>query len=45
MNDDSMPTEPYGFSNNARRAMGPATWGGARIELSEAMRVVEIEVK
>jgi uncharacterized protein (DUF2141 family) len=28
-NPFGMPTEPYGFSNNARGNMGPATWSQA----------------
>lgn len=29
-NPYGMPTEPFAFSNNARGAMGPATWADAR---------------
>ena len=30
-----MPTEPYGFSNNPRNLMGPATWEQTRFALPE----------
>ncbi len=33
-NPFGMPTEPYGFSNNARGNMGPASWDRARFSVS-----------
>ncbi|MEM9739018.1 MAG: DUF2141 domain-containing protein [Pseudomonadota bacterium] len=32
-NPFGMPTEPYGFSNNARGRFGPAKWEAARFEI------------
>jgi uncharacterized protein (DUF2141 family) len=28
-----MPTEPYGFSNNARGSFGPAKWSNAKFSV------------
>jgi len=40
-----MPTEPYGFSNDARRVIGPATWKEASFDLAGPHLEIEIEVK
>lgn len=40
-----MPTEPYGFSNDARRPFGPASWQEAAIVISSPLHELEIEVE
>jgi uncharacterized protein (DUF2141 family) len=40
-----VPTEAYGFSNNARRPLGPAEWEQARIVVSGPLHEIEIEVR
>lgn len=35
-NPFGMPNEPYAFSNNAKGNMGPASWDGARFDVSGA---------
>ena len=35
-NPFGLPTEPYGFSNNAVGNMGPASWDRARFTVSGA---------
>ena len=38
-----MPTEPYAFSNNAKRMFGPATWEDARFVLEgEVIQVISL---
>ena len=40
-----IPREPYGFSNNARRAVGPAYWKDAKFAVAAEEKVIAIEVK
>lgn len=40
-----MPTEPFGFSNDARRPFGPARWDEAMIVVSSPLHEIEIEVE
>ncbi len=40
-----IPKEPYGFSNNARSAFGPAKWGKAKFALRTEQMNIEIRVK
>jgi uncharacterized protein (DUF2141 family) len=40
-----MPTEPYGFSNDARRPLGPASWKEAVIVVSNPLQEIEIGVE
>ena len=39
------PKEPYGFSNNARRALGPAKWDKAKFTVANPTETTEIRVK
>jgi uncharacterized protein (DUF2141 family) len=39
------PKEPYGFSNDARGAFGPASWTEARVRLAEPSIAVTFELK
>ena len=39
------PTEPYGFSNNARGVFGPPNFEAAVFELPEAGRTITFELK
>ncbi len=40
-----IPTEDYGFSNNARGMFGPPSWEDAKFKLSDETKIVEIEIK
>lgn len=40
-----LPTEPYGFSNNARSLMGPPSFEQAVIPVSDAEKTLEIRVR
>jgi uncharacterized protein (DUF2141 family) len=44
-NPFGMPTEPFAFSNNARGAMGPASWADAAftVEAGPARHVITIQ--
>jgi len=39
------PTEPYGFSNDARGKFGPAKYQDARFDLAAEARIVTIHLK
>jgi uncharacterized protein (DUF2141 family) len=39
-----MPTENYGFSNNARGSFGPASWQDAKFKLNSAFSSTEIMI-
>ncbi len=39
------PSEPYGFSNDARGSLGPPGWGRARFRLDQAGRRLTIRVR
>jgi len=40
-----MPTEDYGFSNNARGIFGPPSWKDAKFKFYEANKIMEIQLK
>lgn len=40
-----MPTEPYGFSNNARNPFGPAKWKDACFEVVEGENTIRFQVR
>ncbi len=40
-----VPSEPYGFSNNPKTKMGPASWKDAMFEIREPEKKVIIELK
>ena len=40
-----IPTEDYGFSNNARGSFGPASWQNAKFKLDSAFYIVEIKLQ
>ena len=40
-----MPTENYGFSNNARGSFGPASWQDAKFELNSTFSSTEIVIQ
>lgn len=40
-----IPTEPYGFSNDARGTLGPPGWSEARIVLRPGENSIEIRVR
>ena len=40
-----IPTEPYGFSNNARGTLGPAAYADAKFTLDSPTKTVEITVE
>lgn len=40
-----IPTEPYGFSNDARGTLGPPGWREARIVLAPGENRIEIRVR
>jgi uncharacterized protein (DUF2141 family) len=40
-----LPTEPYGFSNNARRNFGPPSFKDAAVAVGEQDLTIEISVK
>ena len=39
-----MPTEPYGFSNNARGMFGPAKWNEAKFPVKEGENEIRIRI-
>ena len=39
------PKEPYGFSNNARRVLGPARWDQVKFTVANPIQTTEILVK
>jgi len=40
-----IPTEDYGFSNNARGMFGPPSWEKAKLKLNSAKKVIEVILK
>lgn len=40
-----IPTEPYGFSNNARGTFGPPSFGKAQFTVTEDLNTLEIRVR
>ena len=44
-NPFGMPTEPFAFSNNAKGAMGPATWADAAFEVPAGGTKISITIK
>lgn len=40
-----MPTEEYGFSNNARGSFGPASWDDAKFYFNSAKDTLQIDIK
>jgi uncharacterized protein (DUF2141 family) len=40
-----LPTEPYGFSNNARGSFGPPTFKDAAITIGEVTVTIEFQIK
>jgi uncharacterized protein (DUF2141 family) len=44
-NGFGLPTEPYGFSNNARSTFGPPTFSQAAFKVSEKTSPIEITVR
>lgn len=40
-----LPTEPYGFSRNARGAFGPPGWGAASFEIGSATVLQSIRLR
>ncbi len=44
-NPFGMPTEPFAFSNNAKGAMGPATWADAAFDLNAGGTKISITIK
>ncbi len=40
-----IPTEDYGFSNNARGLFGPPSWDDAKFKLTDEKKIVEIQIK
>ena len=40
-----MPTEPYGFSNDARGSFGPPSFEDAKIDFKSSQQKIEIELK
>ena len=44
-NPFGMPTEPFAFSNNAKGAMGPATWADAAFDLKAGGTKISITIK
>jgi uncharacterized protein (DUF2141 family) len=42
---DGQPTEVYGFSNGARGASGPPTFGEAAFELGDQAKTISIELR
>ena len=40
-----IPTEDYGFSNNARGLFGPPSWEDAKFKLTDEKKIVEIQIK
>ena len=39
------PTEPYGFSNNARKMFGPAEWNAACFKVEGEMMLIHLSVR
>jgi uncharacterized protein (DUF2141 family) len=44
-NPFGMPTEPFAFSNNAKGAMGPATWADAAFDVKPGTTSISITIK
>jgi uncharacterized protein (DUF2141 family) len=44
-NPFGMPTEPFAFSNNAKGAMGPATWADAAFDVKFGGTKISITIK
>lgn len=44
-NPFGMPTEPFAFSNNAKGAMGPATWADAAFDVLAGETKISIMIK
>ena len=44
-NPFGMPTEPFAFSNNAKGAMGPATWADAAFDVTGSETKISITIK
>ena len=44
-NSFGLPTDPYGFSNNARSLLGPPTFSQAEFEVSENTASMDISVR
>jgi uncharacterized protein (DUF2141 family) len=44
-NPFGMPTEPFAFSNNAKGAMGPATWTDAAFDVTSGGTKISITIK
>ena len=44
-NPFGMPTEPFAFSNNAKGAMGPATWADAAFDVAADVTKISITIK
>jgi uncharacterized protein (DUF2141 family) len=40
-----IPTEPYGFSNNARGTFGPPRFDKAQLTVTDALKSLEIRVR
>lgn len=40
-----IPTEDYGFSNNARGLFGPPSWDDAKFKLTNEKKIVEIKIR
>ena len=40
-----IPSEPYGFSNNARGSLGPARWNDAKFVVATGTNELEIKIK
>jgi len=39
-----IPSEDYGFSNNAKGSFGPASWEDAQFEFNEEKKTIEIKI-
>jgi uncharacterized protein (DUF2141 family) len=44
-NPFGMPTEPFAFSNNAKGAMGPASWADAAFDVKAGTTKISISIK
>ncbi len=40
-----VPSEPYGFSNNARGTFGPPSWAAASFELHQARLELDVDLR
>jgi uncharacterized protein (DUF2141 family) len=40
-----MPKEPYGFSNDARGILGPASWAEAKVRVTSPVTELTVELK